>query len=123
MIMQILKYFKEKSFGGYDDAEMAIAVMKVLRIYFMDPLMEEEITEDVEYSNIIVNASSATFRDIQNMSKRKASVPSSFANMLVIIKTFGNLLNSLFIIRCPLLISFHKYVITPLDKVRNNAKN
>ena len=96
--------------------------MKGLKIYLMDPLMEE-VTEDVDYSNAVADTSSTTVRDIQNLSKSKASVPSSFSNMLIIIKTFENLLNALFGICCPLLISLHKYVITPLGKFSNNSKN
>ena len=60
--------------------------MKGLSIYLMAPLMEEEVVEDADYANAVENASSTTVRDIQNLYKRKASVPSSFANILVIIK-------------------------------------
>ena len=60
--------------------------MNGLSIYIMAPLTEEEVTEDVDYANYVTNACSTTSRDIQNLYKRKASVPSSFANILVIIK-------------------------------------
>ena len=123
MITQILKLLKEKSFTGDDDAETVLAAMKGLSIYLMAPLIEEEVVEDVDYAKSVTNASSITAREIRNLSKRKASVPSSFANMLIIIKKIGNLLNALFGMIYPLLIHFHKYVITPLGKFSINARN
>ena len=100
MITHTLQFFKEKSFGWDDGAETALESMNGLSIYIMAPLTEEEVTEDVDYANYVTNACSTTSRDIQNLYKRKASVPSSFANMLVIVKTFENLLNTLFGLRC-----------------------
>ena len=89
----------------------------------MDPLTEEEVTEDVDYANVVADASSTTVRDIQNLSKRKASVTALFANMLVIIKCFVNLFNTILGICFTLLIHLHNYVITPLVKFSNNANN
>ena len=73
--MHILHFFKEKSSGGDDGAETALAEMKGLKIYLMDPITEEEVTEDVDYANSVSNASSTTVRYIKNLSKSKASVP------------------------------------------------
>ena len=66
---------------------MTLAEMGGLSIELMATLTEEEVAEDMGYANAVANASFAIFRDIQNLSRRKASVPSSFANMIVIIKT------------------------------------
>ena len=77
----------------------------------------------MDYTNAVVNLSSTNVRDIQNLSKRKASVTSLFANSIVMMQTFGKFLNPILGIRCPLLICLHKYFITPLGKFRDNAQN
>ena len=55
MITQILQLFKEKAFGGDDEAETELAAMNCLSIYLMYPLTDEEVSEDMEYANVVKN--------------------------------------------------------------------
>jgi len=86
----------DKAFGGEEDCETASEAMKGLSQYTMAAMTAEEVASEHEYSTAMSLALATTFAEVEKFTSKKVLAPKSVQRLMVILRTFTNVLEILF---------------------------
>jgi hypothetical protein len=113
----------KKTFAGEEDITTAAGAMKGLSPYTMTAMTAEELEEANTYAAAVSASSAATVEDLQRLLNKKAKAPNSFSALLIVLRTFTNLLGKLFGPTCPLYIAMLSQCIKPLTLMTQKARS
>ena len=119
---QLIKMIMDKEFTGDNDHTTANGAMKGLSPYLMASMTAEELEEAADCARALEESRSATVAEIRKKHTRKAQALDGFTDLLIILKTYVNLLLTLFGRRCPFLQELVKDIILPLQKFNSMAR-
>ena len=112
----------KKTFSGDEDATTAAGAMKGLSPYTMTAMTAEELEETNTYEAAVSASSAATVEDLQRLLNKKAKTPGTFSALLIVLRTFTNLLGRLFGPTCPLYMAMLSQCIKPLTLMTQKAR-
>ena len=112
-----MKMLISKEFTGNDDSSTAGSAMKGLSLYTVVYMSAEELEEAQNFHEALEEATKATVAEVCKKHSRTVRAPTSFQDLLDMLKTFANLLQAMFKPRCPLLLEPLSEVINPLLKL------
>ena len=118
----IINMIIKKTFSGDEDATTAAGAMKGLSPYTMTAMTAEELEESNTYAAAVSASSAATVEDLQRLYNKKAKAPSTFSALLIVLRTFTNLLGRLFGPTCPLFMAMLSHCIKPLTLMTQKAR-
>ena len=118
----LLKMIVDKAFGGDEDSETASGAMKGLSPYTMAAMTAEEVASEHDYSTAMSLALATTLAEVKKLTSKKASAPKSVQALMVILRTFTNVLEKLFGPRGYLYKGLVADVIKPLANMSPLAK-
>lgn len=118
----LIQMIVKKAFTGEEDITAAGGAMKGLSPYCMTKMTAKEVEAEHDYAKAVKQATSATVADIQKLLKKKATAPTTFTDLIAILRTYANLLGRLFGPLSPLTMALLSDVIVPLAKLTPLAK-